>query len=453
MTVSPPRALALATLLQLEEGNSANAALDQALAASSLDQRDRGLVTELVDGTLRWQGRLDYQLQQLLDKPLQSLPLPIKLLLRMSAYQMTLLERIPAHAAVHDAVTLARKYGHEGTAKLVNAVLRRLQRDAAAIIFPDPVKDPVGYLSSYYSHPAWLVARWLDRFGFEETTALLQTNNITPPVTLRVNRRWITRDGLQMFMQTHGVETVPTEISPWGLTVVSGGNPRELAEYHEGLFTVQGEGSMVMVELLRPGRRRKGWDLTAGVGGKTTHLAEWVDDTGELLATDTSADRLQVLKSQLERLQLTSVEVTTADARNFPIEAESLDYALLDAPCSGSGSLRRQADARWKKEPAQLTELVTLQYELLQTAAKAVKPGGFLLYCTCSLEEEENQQQIFRFLAENPAWSQQKAGDKMRNLPAEALLSDGSVQLLPHKNGTDGFFATRLQREPPQQND
>ena len=445
MTVSFPRALALSTLLQLEDGKSANAVLDHILSTSNLDQRDRGLVTALVDGTLRWQGRLDYQIQHLLDKPLSSLPVPIRLLLRMSAYQMTLLDRIPAHATVHDAVSLARRYGHEGTAKLVNAVLRRLQRDVAEIAFPDPATDPVAYLAAFYSHPAWLVERWLKRFGFDETSALLQSNNNTPPVTLRVNRRWITRDGLQMFLKMHGVETEPTVISPWGLTVVSGGDPRDLAEYHEGLFTVQGEGSMVMVELLRPGRNRKGWDLAAGVGGKTTHLAEWVDDTGQLLATDTSAERLQVLGAQQNRLQLNSIEITIADARNYFVEADSLDYALLDAPCSGTGSLRRQADARWKKDPSQFKELIDLQADLLRAAARAIKSGGFLLYCTCSLEEEENQQQVSQFLLENPQWSQQIAGDKMRNLPLEARLPDGAVQLLPHINGTDGFYAARLQ--------
>ena len=447
-TASPSRALALATLLQVDEGASASAALDRALSASSLDPRDSGLATTLVDGTLRWQGRLDFQLQQLLEKPLAQLAPPIRLLLRMSAYQMTLLERVPAHAIVHDAVTLARQYQHEGAAKLVNAVLRRLQREVDALAFPDAGSDPVGHLAAVYSHPAWIVERWLARFGFEETVALLCINNSPPPLTLRVNRRWITRDGLQMFMQMHGVETVPTPISPWGLTVVSGGNPRELEEYREGLFSVQGEGSMIMVELLRPGRNRRGWDLAAGVGGKTTNLAEWVDDTGQLLATDPAEERLQVLRRELERLQLQSVTVLPADARRYPIEADSVDYALLDAPCSGSGALRRQADARWKKRPEQLPELVQLQGELLAAAARAVKPGGLLLYCTCSLEDEENAQVVKAFLAQHPAWSQQPAGEKHRTLPDDARTADGSVQLLPHKHGTDGFYAAMLTRQP-----
>ncbi|HEX2949301.1 MAG TPA: 16S rRNA (cytosine(967)-C(5))-methyltransferase RsmB, partial [Armatimonadota bacterium] len=439
-----PRSLALDILLRVEKNESANAVLDQLLAASNFDTRDRGLVTELVDGTLRWQGRLDYELSQFLDKSLDKLEPPIRIILRLGAYQLTRLERIPPHAAVNESVALAREYGHEGTAKLVNAVLRRLQREYSTISYPDPDKDPIAYLSIVYSHPEWLVARWLPRFGFAETEALLKINNTPPPLTIRVNRRWITREGLHMFLEMHGVNTEPTSISPWGLTVTSGGNPRELDEYHEGLFSIQGEGSMVMVELLRPGRNRDGWDLAAGVGGKTTYLAEWVDDSGSLLATDTSEDRLQVLQREANRLELHSITVEHGDATAFPVTPGSKDYALLDAPCSGTGSLRRQADARWKKTPGQITELTALQTELIEAAARAIRDGGILLYCTCSLEPEEDEEIVTAFLARHPEWSLEIAGSKHRSLPDNARDSAGYVHLFPQLHGTDGFFAARL---------
>lgn len=444
MDDTSPRALALDILRRVDAGDAANAALDQALNASPLDPRDRGLVTELVDGTLRWQARLDHQLQFLLERPLAQLPDAIRLILRLGAYQLTQLTRIPAHAAVNESVRLARQHGHEGTAKLVNAVLRRLQREHASIPFPDPALDPVGFLASFYSHPAWLVARWLPRFGLVDTEALCKIDNTPPPLTLRVNRRWITREGLQMFLGMHGVETEPTPISPWGLTVTSGGNPRDLEEYREGLFSIQGEGSMVMVELLRPGRHRAGWDLAAGVGGKATYLAEWVDDSGSLLATDTAADRLQVLAREVTRLELHSIDIRQGDARTLSVEPESKDYALLDAPCSGTGSLRRQADARWRKTPEQLPALVQLQSELLEAAARALKPGGILLYCTCSLEPEENEEVITAFLNRHDGWVLAPAGEKHSGLPADAHDPAGYVRLLPHRTGTDGFFAARL---------
>jgi len=444
MTIENARKLALMALLRVEEGESATAALDQLFAQSKLEARDRGLATELVDGTLRWQGRLDYQLQLLLEKPVAQLDTPIRLILRMGAYQLTLLERVPAHAAVNEAVALAREYGHEGTAKLVNAVLRRLEREHAAIAFPNPDTDPVGYLATAYSHPAWLVERWLPRFGFAETEALLKINNTPPPVTLRVNQRWITREGLQHFLGMHGAETEPTAISPWGLRFISGGNPREMDEYREGLFSIQGEGSMVMVELLRPGRRRDGWDLAAGVGGKTTYLAEWVDDTGSLLATDTSAERLHVLEREAKREELNSIQVRQGDARTLPVEPESKDYALLDAPCSGTGSLRRQADARWKKTPEQLRELAVLQRELLEAAARAIKPDGLLLYCTCSLEPEEDEDVVNAFLADHPEWTLLPAWEKHKQLPEDTHDPAGYVRLLPQRHSTDGFFAAKM---------
>jgi len=449
MSVSCSRSLALAVLLRVAEGASANAALDEALSASSLDSRDRGLVTELVDGALRWQARLDYQLQAMLDRPLDKLAMPVLQILRLGAYQLTMLDRVPPHAAVNESVMQAREFGHEGIAKLTNAVLRRLSREKDQIAFPDPAVDPVAYLATAYSHPAWLVERWLTRYGFDETEALLKINNTPPPLTLRANRRWITREGLQTFLTMHGVETEETPISPWGLFVVSGGNPRDLDEYREGLFTIQGEGSMVMVELLRPGRNRDGWDLAAGVGGKTTYLAEWVDDSGSLLPTDTSQERLGVLRAEIERLELHSITVTPGDAREMPVTPESLDYVLLDAPCSGTGALRRQADARWNKTPEQLAELATLQYELLKAAARAVKPGGLLLYCTCSLEPEEDEDVIARFLASHPEWEVEIAGEKHRTLPEDARTPDGYVRMFPHRHGTDGFFAARLSKKLP----
>ena len=442
-----PRTLALATLQRVADGASAHTALDAALTAADLDPRDRGLVTELVDGTIRWQARLDYQLGLLLERPLDSLPAVIRHILRLGAYQLTLLDRIPAHAAVNSAVEMARRFGHEGTVKLVNAVLRRLEREHAALPFPDPAQFPVAYLATAYSHPAWLVERWLPRYGFADTEALLRANNTPAPVTLRVNRRWMTREGLQSSLALHGVTTEPTPISPWGLYIRAGGNPRELEEYREGLCSIQGEGSMLMVELLRPGRHRAGWDLACGVGGKTTYLAEWVDDTGALLATDTAFERLCVLEREIARLELTSITVETADARTTPVVSASKDYALLDAPCSGTGALRRQADARWRKSPDQLPELVVLQRALLDAAARAVKPGGILLYCTCSLEPEENEGVVEPFLADNPAWTLDDAGAKHKTLPSDARDPRGYVHLLPHRHGTDGFFAARLLRQ------
>jgi 16S rRNA (cytosine967-C5)-methyltransferase len=445
--MSTARDVALLTLLRIEEGANAGAALNEALNASDLDARDRGLVTELTDGTLRRRGQLDYVLAQFMTRRVAGLDAPLRAALRLGAYQILHL-RVPAHAAVDESVSLVRRHGNEAGSRLANAVLRKVAAQAENPPAPDPEADPALFLAITESHPEWLVRRWLARFGFDETLALLRANNVTPPVTLRANRRWVERDALQRFLTFRDVETVPTAISPWGLTVTSGGDPHGIDLYHEGLFTIQGEGSMVMVELLRPGRNRAGWDLCAGVGGKTTHLAEWVDDSGTLLATDASADRLDVLRAQMARLELNSITVQRADACVFAVPPDSMDYALLDAPCSGTGALRRQADARWRKAPKDIPQLAELQRNLLAAGARAVKPGGFLLYCTCSLEPEENAEVVAAFLAEHPDWALIPAGDKHTSLPDDARAADGTVHLLPHRHNTDGFFAAKLQRAP-----
>lgn len=444
MAIARTRQLALDILLRVALGASANAALDATLNREPLEPRDRGFVTELVDGTLRWQGRLDYLLGQLVEGTRQKLEPAVRGILRLGAYQLVLLERVPPHAAVNEAVAQARERANDGAAKLVNAVLRRLEREKDALPYPDPAADPVAFLAARYSHPAWLVARWLARFGMQETEALLAINNTPPPLTLRINRRWVTREGLQGFLKLRDIDTVTTGISPNGLIITSGGNPREIDLYQEGLFSVQGEGSMVMVELLKPGKNRAGWDMAAGVGGKTTYLAEWVDDSGSLLATDTSAERLEVLKRQLTRLELSSVRVETGDARGIAVEPESMDYILLDAPCAGTGALRRQADARWRKAPEQFAEMAVLQRELLEAAARAAKPGGLLLYCTCSLEPEENEVVVDAFLADHSEWSLDVEGLKHKTLPEDARDAAGYVRLLPHRHCMDGFFAARM---------
>jgi 16S rRNA (cytosine967-C5)-methyltransferase len=444
MAIARTRQIALDSLLRVAQGSSANAVLDAALTHESLETRDRGFVTELVDGTLRWQGRLDYLLGLLVEGSLDKLEPAVRQILRLGAYQLVLLERVPPHAAVNEAVAQARERANEGAAKLVNAVLRRLEREQDSLPYPDPAVDPVAFLAARYSHPAWLVTRWLARFGLADTQALLAINNTPPPLTLRLNRRWVTREGLQGFLKLRDIDTIPTAISPNGLIITSGGNPRDIDLYQEGLFSIQGEGSMVMVELLKPGKNRAGWDMAAGVGGKTTYLAEWVDDSGSLLATDTSAERLEVLRRQLARLELTSVRVEAGDARTFPLEPKSLDFILLDAPCTGTGSLRRQADARWRKAPEQFAEMAKLQRELLEAAALAANPGGLLLYCTCSLEPEENEDVIGPFLADHPEWSLDMEGLKHQTLPDDARDLSGFVRLLPHRHGTDGFFAARM---------
>ncbi len=438
--ISPARAAALEILV--DETDNYRARLDTVLS-TIVDPRDRGLANALANGVTRWRRRLDYIISKLIERPLEKLEKPVMAAMRMAIYQMTLMDKVPDHTAVNEAVQIARDNCGQGAGKQTNAVLRRFQREMNELAWPDKDKEAAKYLSIYYSHPLWMVRRWLSRFGFDETEQLLIRNNEPAPTTIRVNRRWVTREALQNFLLMRGIETAPTEISEWGLNIINGGDQRTTDEYKEGLFTLQGEGSIIVTELCRPGRNRDGWDMAAGVGGKTTHLAEWVNDSGTLLATDTSAERLEILDETMQRLGLETIKITTGDARKINPEKE-MDYILLDAPCSGTGALRRQADSRWRKSVEDIADMANLQGELIRAGAKYVKAGGRLMYSTCSLEPEENTEIITTFITENPEWSISPAAEKFKDFPTNAINADGSIQLMPHTHNTDGIFAALL---------
>ena len=438
------RQLTLQVLLEVEAGQGANEALAAALGACTLSARDRALVTNLVDGTLRWRGRLDHVLAHFSKYPLADLPLPILTILRLGAYQLLFLDRVPAAAAVSQSVQLARRRGHAGTAGLVNALLRRLATAASQVPFPDPAQDPAGYLAASCSHPRWLLERWLNHYGYQETLALCQADNEPPPLTLRANRLRASRDGLAQALAAEGITTRSCSLAPDCLVVTGGAERlRQGQAWRQGWFTIQGEGSLLVGYLASP---LPGWrvdDLCAGVGGKATHLAELMDGRGRVVAYDKSAARLRLLEQEAQRLGV-EIETRVADATQLPGRGES-NLVLVDAPCSGTGTLRRRPDARWRKTPRQLETLPGLQLALLGAGAGLLHKGGYLIYTTCSLEPEENEQVVAAFLANHPGYQAQDCRDALPFLPPDAFGEGGRfVRLLPHRHGTDGMYMAAL---------
>ena len=444
--LSVARELALAVLLEAAAGRPANEALERALERSRLDERDRALTTALVDGTLRWQGRLDHVLGHFSKHPLSQLPAPILAALRLGAFQLLFLERVPPCAAVDESVRLAHRFGHLGTARLVNAVLRRVAERAGEVPFPDPGQDPAGYLTAYYSHPPWLVARWLARYGYQETEALCRADNEPPQPNLRANRLVTSRDRLAVALAQEGIVTAPCLLAPDCLAVVEGGGRlRGTAAWRQGAFTIQGQGSMLAGYLASP---MPGWqvaDLCAGTGGKATHLAELMEGRGTVLAYDRSARRIQALQQEARRLGLT-IQAEVADATGLPASGR-LDLALVDAPCSGTGTLRRRPDLRWHRCEGELGRLVALQGALLSAAAGLLHKGGHLIYTTCSLEPEENEGVVASFLESHPGYRAQDCREALPFLPADVFAISGeSLHLLPHRHGTDGMFMAALRK-------
>lgn len=418
-----------------------NPLLDRALSTTGLATRDRALVTELTGGTLRWRGRIDYVLSHYCRSPLQELTPWIRNVLRLGAYQLLFLNRIPAPAVVDESVKLARRYGHPGTAGLVNAVLRRVAAAGRRVVMPDPRLDPVAHLAVAYSHPRWLVERWLDRFGQSETAKLLEADNQPAPLTLRANRLRVSPEMLTERLLGEGVRCRPGRWWPESLEVLKAEIPvQRTASYREGLFTVQGEGSALVVGAAQP---RPGWrvaDLAAGAGGKTTHLAEMMDNLGEIFAFDRRPSRVELLLGNCSRLGIGIVKAAAADSTTMAATG-GLDLCLVDAPCSGTGALRRRPDSRWRKQPEQLAAFSDLQFRLLLAAEGLVKPGGAIVYSTCSLEPEENEQVVSRLLAERPGC---RPEDLSAALPPGAWPAGDGWLLLPHCHHTDGLFIARL---------
>jgi 16S rRNA (cytosine967-C5)-methyltransferase len=441
------RHLACEILLKVDTRKAyADILLDQALRTSGLDERDRALLTELAYGTLRWRGAIDARLSRSLRRPLAEVDVWARNLLRLTCYQLLFLDRIPEYAAVNEAVELAKIRGGRKAAGFVNGVLRNLLREArggGGI----PTDGSVPSLAIQYSHPEWLARRWLNDFGAEKAVALMRANNEKPPLILRANLLRCTRDELIRRLTSARIDATATLLSPQGVCLPSGGAIEGLPGFAEGSFQVQGEASQLVAFLLSPLPGERILDACAAPGGKSTHIAELMQDEGELIATDTSARGVEKIRQNVSRLGLNSVRVLRADASEPLGEAvaASYDRILVDAPCSGFGTLQAHPEIKWHRDENDVQRLSRLQLRLLHRVSADLKPGGVLVYSTCTLTREENEENVTRFLTEHPEFELQ---DAARYLPSQArhMVRGRYFEALPHRDNTDGFFAARMRK-------
>ncbi|MBC7323808.1 MAG: 16S rRNA (cytosine(967)-C(5))-methyltransferase RsmB, partial [Moorella sp. (in: Bacteria)] len=337
-----------------------------------------------------------------------------------------------------------------GIAGLVNGVLRQLDRRKDTLPYPNPDKDPAGYLALRYYHPRWLVEKWLAQFGYEETAALCRADNEPAPLVVRANTLKTTATGLAGRLRGEGLNTRPASYAPEGLVVEGLRAVENSPSFREGLFYVQDEGSQLVSHALKPPPGSVVIDASAAPGGKTTHLAQLMLNRGTVLACDVHPSRLELINDNCRRLGVDCVQTILADARNLGERyPEVAGYLLIDAPCSGLGVLRRRPDARWRKETGRIRELARLQLEILLGARQALQPGGVLVYSTCSLAPEENQEVIFQFLDRAREFALDSLEPWLPNLPVDlkAPAAGGWVQFLPQRHGTDGFFIARLKKQ------
>jgi 16S rRNA (cytosine967-C5)-methyltransferase len=410
---------------------------------------DRALATELVYGTLRWRGRLDYLIAEALDRDLATLEPLVTSALRVGAYQLFFSDRIPANAAVDEAVRCVRAMGLERATGLVNAVLRRLAREGDSIEFPKLETDPLDYLVHAGSLPLWLAKRWLDQYGAEEAAELAATMNEPAPVTIRINRTKTTREALLPELLERFPDAKPCRYAPDGIILGRKGDAGQDPTFLSGRISVQDEASQLVVHLLDPQPGDHILDTCSAPGTKTAAIAERLNGKGQILALDRHARRLHLVGRSVRRLEIGGVATLERDAtksladlteRNGPF-----DRILVDAPCSGLGALRRNPDARWRLRPEDLESLAKVQRAILESAAEVLRPGGSLVYSTCTVTPEENESVIQGFMATRPGW-QIAPGESAPAEIRELIDDDGYLRLLPHRHDMDGFFAVRLIR-------
>jgi len=429
-------------------GAYADIALHHALGRSGLSAPDRAFATELVYGTLRWRGRIDYLLSRTLDRDLERLEPLVATALRLGAYQLIFSDRVPATAAVDESVRCVRAAGVERATGLVNAVLRRLATEHDQILLPALADDPVAHLTNALSLPGWIAERWVQHYGPAEAAALARASNEPPPLTVRVNRRRGSAADLLAELSEHFPEAAPCRLARDGIVLGRRGNPGLDPAFIAGRYTVQDEASQLVVDLLDPGPGERVLDTCAAPGGKATAIAERIGESGRLLALDRHARRLGLVLRAARRLGLNNVACTKRDATRplYDLGSESpFDRVLVDAPCSGLGTLRRNPDARWRIGPGDPPRLAEIQAAILHSAAAVVKPGGTLVYSTCTLLPEENESIVEAFLESAKDFTPVSAD----RVPAEirgVVSADGILHCLPHRHDTDGFFAARLER-------
>jgi 16S rRNA (cytosine967-C5)-methyltransferase len=438
----------------LYRSQSGKHTLDQLLSQADqqvqrLNRADRALLHAIVYGVLRWQARLDWVIDHLTLRPGKKIDPLVRVILRMGLFQMHYLERIPTSAAVNTSVELTKKKRRKWASGFVNSVLRRAADTGKEIPWPDRGSDPIDFLSTFYAFPQWLICRWVGHWGVDETEALCKSINTIPPITVRTNTLRVDRQQLLEQIQTEAKEISFTAHSPEGISFSSVRHPiAHWKAFQKGWFQVQSEAAQCIAHLLDVSSGHRVWDACAGLGTKTAHLAQLMEDKGRILATDLSANKLGDLKVEMRRLGITIVEPLQLDLAHPPAHWHrgSYDRILVDAPCTGLGVLQKNPDGKWLGNPAMIQHNSRRQLTLLDNAAIHLKPKGIMVYAVCSIEPEENEQVIQGFLQKHSEFViEHPKLDQVMN-GKELLTSEGFVKTSPHKHQMDGFFAAALKK-------
>lgn len=437
-----PRGIALKILYDIETKSAfANEAIEKYSKEVKLSSLDTRFIRELVNGVTKLRRRLDYIISFFLKGKIEDLTPWIRNILRLGVYQIDYLDRVPDRAAVDESVKLARKFGHQGTAGLVNAVLRSYLRDKKKVIFPSVEEDKVKATGTIYSFPDWMVADWLRQFGEEQTVRLCEAFNQKAKLSFRFNSLKISQKDLERALELKKIKYRKGSFFENFYWMESKVDLEYLFLFQKGYVYPQDESAGFPVRLLDPKPGERILDMCAAPGGKLTYMAELMKNSGKLIALDSSSERMEKVKENCKKLGVENVSFQIADARDY--SGEPVDRILIDAPCSGLGVLGRNSDARWQKRKEDIKRLAELQFSILLNAAKLVRKDGIIVYCTCTLTEEENEKVIERLLEQRTEFRKEDASDYA---DARVVSPTGFIRTYPHIHGLDGSFAARLRK-------
>lgn len=432
----------------LINGTHPDTALQEAYKEIPKDSpRDRPLITEFVLGVIRWLAKLDYIINRFVKK--KPSKQEVQNLLRLGTYQLILLDGIKDHAAINETVEVANiEFGDE-ISGFINGTLREMLRSKARIRYPELTDDPLNHIVVEHSFPSWLVDKWILSYGVDHTLHLTGALNKVPPLTLRVNTLKTTRDELIEILKTKKVEAEPTKFSPEGIRLITRFDPSRIPEFKAGLFTVQDEAAQLCSYILGPEPGERVWDVCSAPGGKTTHITQLMNNTGEVIATDSSAKRLAMVEEHAGRLSQNIITTLKLDAaENISPEAldGEFDRVLLDAPCSSLGTIRRNPDVKWNKTPDDPSKMSAIQYRILDNVSKFVASGGSIVYAVCTLTQEENENVCFQFLQKHDEFDLDPSFPSSFSFLDEFLDEGGFFIFDPVRHNTDGFFVAKFIR-------
>ena len=451
------RRVALECLIELSSSDATiGSIVDNALQKYDLKSRDHKFVNALVYGVVRWQQQLDWVLGHFIN-PRFKLDNKRRAILRLGVFQFLHLDGIPDRAAINETVELATE--SRKTKGFINAVLRSIQRKRTELTFPQLESDPIDHISYSYSYPKWLVKRWIKDWGVDWTMDFCTSSNNIAPLSIRTNTLLTKPDELQEMFTKNGISTRLSNYVPEGIVIESSSNTSENDTLstsvekdiksilnHEHVY-VQDESAMLVGHLLMSNIPKYVVDLCAAPGGKTTHMACMMGNSGKIVAIDTSEKKLLRLQENCTRMKIHNVETRTLDAVKSDLSFISkADAVIIDAPCSGFGTLRRHPDIRWNKTSKQLQSLTQLQYNLLRNAAQHIKPNGILVYSTCTIEKAENENVIQRFLKNYPMFNVEPPNIELTTIPKNIITPEGYLQTFPQVHGIDGAFAVKLRK-------